>query len=393
MLFQSVDNKKFIGIYVDGAIHREAIPEGLRATWGYCSFLPDNITYANLYCEGRSLDEVCPEKLSLEWERASSGLRAQMAACREAKVDLYNNSFLTLIPEKLLLEFCEIKNQITEYVLTNYSRPKNYDFLLELEWLLASMRSHQVNLNLSALKPHLVSAHARAVYKRLKHAKPVIDYDAFKTKTGRLTTKRDSFPILTLSKIFRQAIEPNNDYFVELDFNAAELRTLLALSGKEQPAGDIHEWNIKNIYRGSVTREEAKKRIFAWLYNPESKDHLPNHAYNREKILAKHWDGERVETYFGREIKADRHHAVNYIIQSTTSDLFLKRTIDVGKILRGRKSYVAFTLHDSLVIDFAEEDKDILKQAVDAFEDTDLGKFGVNISVGENFGEMKRLTL
>ena len=105
MLFQSVDNKKFIGIYANGAIHRDAIPEGLRATWGYCSFLPENITYANLYCEGKSLDEVCPEELSLEWERASSGLRAQMAACREAKVDLHNNSFLALIPEKLLLEY------------------------------------------------------------------------------------------------------------------------------------------------------------------------------------------------------------------------------------------------------------------------------------------------
>jgi len=393
VLFQSVDNKQFAGIYANGAIHRDAIPEGLRATWGYCSWLPDNITYANLYCEGKSLDEVCPEALSLEWKQVSSGIRAHMAACREAKVDLHNNSFLDLIPEKLLLEFCEIKNRITEHVLTNYTRPKNYDFLLELEWLLASIRAHPLNLDLRVISSNLTTAHARAVYKRLKGARRVVDYDPFKTKTGRLTTKKDSFPILTLNKAFRQAIAPNNNYFVELDFNAAELRTLLSLSGKEQPDGDIHEWNIKNVYRGLVTREEAKKRIFAWLYNPESKDHLSNRAYNREEILAKYWNGTQVETYFGREIEADKYHAVNYIIQSTTSDLFLKRTIEVAKILEGRVSYVAFTLHDSLIIDFAEEDKDLLKQAVDTFGNTDLGKFGVNISVGENFGEMKRLTL
>jgi len=393
VLFQSVDSKKFTGIYADGVIHRCAIPDGLRATWSYCSFLSHNITYANLYCEGKSLDAVCPESLFSEWERTSAGLKAHMAACKEAKVDLHNNSFLDIIPEKLLLEFCEIKNQITEHVLTNYSRPKNYDFLLELECLLANMRSRQVNLNLAALKPHLVSAPARAVYKRLKNAKPVIDYDAFKTKTGRLTTRKDSFPILTLNKIFRRAIEPNNDYFVELDFNAAELRTLLALLGKEQPTGDIHKWNIENVYRGLVTREEAKKRIFAWLYNPESKDHLSNRAYDRNEILAKYWDGAQAKTCFGREIKADKHHAVNYIIQSTTSDLFLKRTIEVDKILKGRKSFVAFTLHDSLVIDFAEEDRGLVKQAVDTFGDTELGTFRVNVSVGESFGEMKRLIL
>jgi len=393
VLFQTVDNKKFVGVYVDGVIHRDSIPEGINMTWGYCSFLPEDITYASLYCKGKSLDEACPEDLLPRWKHVSGGLRAHLSACREAKVGLRDICFLDIIPEKLLLEFCEIKNKITEYVLENYPRPENYDFLFDLERILADIRIRKINLNLDILKPHLVSAHARAVYKRLKRARRVIDYDAHKTKTGRLTTKKDSFPILTLNKIFRQAIMPNNDYFVELDFNAAELRTLLSLLGKEQPTGDIHEWNIKNVYRGLVTREEAKKRIFAWLYNPESKDHLSNRAYSRDEILDKHWDGEYITTCFGRKIKADKHHAVNYIIQSTTSDLFLKRTIEVDKILKGRKSYIAFTLHDSLVIDFAKEDKDLLHCAVETFQDTDLGKFAINVSVGDNFGEMKRLNL
>ena len=64
---------------------------------------------------------------------------------------------------------------------------------------------------------------------------------------------------LTMDRKYRRVIEPTNDFFVELDFNAAELRTLIALQGKNQPAEDIHEWNVKNVYRGLVTREEAKK--------------------------------------------------------------------------------------------------------------------------------------
>ena len=330
MLFQPIDDKKFVGVYANGVVHRDAIPSGVQATWRPCPYLPDDIIYASLYCGGQSLDAACPEVLLPRWQNISRRVKAHLAAWQEAKVDLQENPFLDLIPEKLLFEFCEIKNQITDHILTSHSRPKNYNFLLDLERALENIRKRELKLNLDVLKNQLTTVHARAVYKRLKRSRKVIDYDAFKTKTGRLTTKKDSFPILTLNKAFRQAIEPNNDFFIELDFNAAELRTLLALLGKEQPVDDIHEWNIKNEYHGSVTREEAKKRIFAWMYNPESKDQLSNRAYDRDEILSKYWDGEYIKTPFDRKIKADRHHAVNYIIQSTTSDLFLRRAVKVG---------------------------------------------------------------
>ena len=183
-------------------------------------------------------------------------------------------------------------------------------------------------------------------------------------------------------------IKPSNDWFVVLDFNAAELRTLLSLCGKSQPLGDIHEWNRKKIYQEKITRDEAKKRVFSWLYNPDSTDYLTGRFYNREAVLEKYWDGTNIETPFGRKIEADHHHALNYIIQSTSSDLFLKSAIKIDKILKDTKSKIAFTLHDSMVIDYHEEDKNLLRDIVEEFSDTPLGKWKTNISAGKNFGEM-----
>jgi hypothetical protein len=48
-------------------------------------------------------------------------------------------------------------------------------------------------------------------------------------------------------------------------------------------------------------------------------------------------------------------------------------------------------LHDSLVIDFSEEDQFSLNDLKEIFAQTALGKFKVNVSAGKNYGDMKKL--
>tara|TARA_R100001591_G_scaffold12151_1_gene18352 strand:+ start:138 stop:728 length:591 start_codon:yes stop_codon:yes gene_type:complete len=194
-----------------------------------------------------------------------------------------------------------------------------------------------------------------------------------------------------MDKEFRNIIEPKNDYFVELDFNAAELRTLLSLQGREQPLEDMHEWNMENVFTDNVTRDEAKKRIFAWLYNPESYDAACEHAYDRQSILRKHYSNGRVRTVFGKTIESQDRTALNYIIQSTCAENVLRQMIKLSNYLEGCKSHVAFPIHDSVVLDFSIEDKERLGEIVDLFANTELGKFKVNVSVGTNFGNLKKL--
>ena len=145
-----------------------------------------------------------------------------------------------------------------------------------------------------------------------------------------------------MNKEFRGCIEPMNDWLLELDFNAAELRTLLALTGAEQPTNDIHNWNVKNIFDGELTREEAKVKTFAWLYSSKKNKQLER-LYNKDLVRNKYWNGCKIETDYGRIIEnVDEHHALNYIVQSTTIDMVHEQAYKVYELLKGRKSHIAF---------------------------------------------------
>jgi len=367
LLFQTLDDKKdCVGIYLNDLVFGQELPDDLSHTWSYSGFLKGReIEYASLYCGGKTLEEACPEALRDRWGSVSNKLKAFIKSFATARVSLDNNCFFDLVPHKFLVEFCRVKNQICEHVFANYERPKNYDYLVSLTEIVEDMKYRRLNLNTKNLS--MFKADHRKFAQNLSKIEHSCKFNIYGTKTGRLTTAPRSFPVLTLKKELRCAIEPHNDYFVELDFNAAELRTLLSLQGKPQPMGDMHEWNVKNVFQDSISRDEAKKRIFAWLYNPESEDRLCEHAYNRKSVVNANFANGKVYTFFGKTIPSEERTALNYIIQSTCAENVLRQMIKVSNYLKGCKSYVAFPIHDSIVLDLSEEDKEKLPEIIEIF--------------------------
>jgi len=394
VLFQALDDKKrCVGVYCEGRMFYEDLPEDISQTWAYSEFLKDlEIEYASLYTEGKNISELVPEELEQDWHKISSRMKAFIRAFNTSKINLNDVCLFQVVPEAFLYEWCEIKNKICAYIFENYEKPTNYDFLLDLTEITERIKHQRLNIDTTALKRDLASYRSRAFFKKLNSLDPYVHYNVFGTVTGRLTTKAHSFPILTLDKKFRKVLKPNNNLFVELDYNAAELRTFIALNGEEQPQQDLHAWNIDNIFCGfGLDREAAKTRLFAWLYNPNSEDDLLNRRYDRERLLKENWKDGKITTKFGRVIEVDERRALNYIIQSTSSDLFLRQMIKVDKMLEGKKSFIAFSVHDSLVMDFAEEDIHLLEPIIEEFSDTPLGKYLTNVSMGKNYGNMRKI--
>ena len=367
------------------------LPAELSHTWAPHELLIDKpIEYAQIWAKGKSLLECCPEYLLEEWKKISGRMKAFQKSFQTVGIDISNVDPRHFIPENFIIKHLTIKNLICEDVFQNCERPKNYKFMCELLGFCCDLEKKSLKINSDLIK---YVPKFRSDWKKLQRVSHNVRYDAYKAVTGRLSTKQGSFPILNLKKDCRGIIEPYNDCFIELDFNAAELRTFLALNDKEQPENDIHEWNAKHVFKEDLTRDEIKKKTFSWLYDPKAINKSLEMCYNKNYVLEKYFDGSYVNTIFDRKIEADDHHALNYIIQSTASDLFLKQAIKIWKLLKGKKTYVAFTIHDSLVLDFNLFDKGMVEGLVEEFSNTELGKFKVNVSGGKNFGEMKEMNL
>ena len=394
MIFQTLDDKQnCIGIYHDGSILHDSLPDDLSGTWRYTQYLNDrNIEYANLYCNGKKSQEVCPDHLKDDFDKMTKKFKAYLRSFQLGRISLNDHCFYDLVPESFLLEYFELKNQITQHVLSTYEKPANYDFLLDLTKAVTDIGHRKLNIDLNFGRHTIISKKGKEAFSKYKKYQPYCKYDIFGTKTGRLINVPGSFPILTMDKDFRKIVQPTNDWFVELDYNGAELRTFLALSDKEQPKTDIHAWNAKYIFN-NCSRDEAKNRIFAWLYNPQSHHMEAEKVYNRIMVKQRYWDGERVKTPYGRDIAATEHYALSYIIQSTLSDTVLRQMIKVHKLLENRKSHIAFSVHDSIVLDMTDDEKFLIPTIKEAFAINDLDTFEVSVKGGKNFGSLHKLRL
>jgi hypothetical protein len=392
MTFLTLDDKsECIGYYSNKNLFFGEIPtHNLDRTWKYSKFGNENTLYANLFCEGKDYDEVCPEHLKDRWSELNNKAKSYIRSFFEAKVSLKENCFYDLVPKKFLIDFCDIKCEIIDYVIENYSKPSDYDFRKNLSALIQSISLQKISFDDEFIKNNLHEQKIKEFNQKYLHKENYIAYNQFHSKTGRLTTEENSFPILNISKDLRNFIKPDGDFLLDIDYNAAEVRVFLALSGYKQPINDIHEWNKDKF--GYADRKTAKNEFISWLYGKKNeKEKQFKLFYNSDLIKNKYWDGKSIKNPYGKIIQSDEFHSVNYIVQSTTAGMALRQILKINELLNGKQSKIKMIIHDNVVIDMKKEDKHLIKEIVDTYNNTEFGKFKSSVKIGKTLGDMRKI--
>ena len=394
MLFQAIDDKtSCVGIYAHGELNFGELPPDLTKTWKYAGYLEGKeIEYAYLYCNGRNLEEVCPDDLKEDWKKLKRKFEAYLKSFNIARISMNDNCIYDLIPHGFIKEFFDARNRITKHVFETHEKPKNYDFLKETHKVIYDIRYQELKINFSNVRNLLTSTRTREYARNLKRYEKNCRYNMFGTVTGRFTTEPGSFPILTMPKELRGLMEPHNDWFLALDYNGAEVRTMMSLTGLEQPEYDVHDWNVKNIFKEDVSRDEAKKKFFSWLYNPKSNE-IESDVYDRNELVDKYWDNGQLTTIYDRTMAVDRDKALNYCLQSTCADTISERTVAIHDYLKNKKSNISFLIHDEIIIDLADSEREMIPELIEIFSNNKLGKFLTNVRVGKNGNDLQELNL
>lgn len=206
------------------------------------------------------------------------------------------------------------------------------------------------------------------------------------TKLGRLNTSGGSFSIFSLTKEQKSKIIPNNDLFLEFDYNAMDLRTLFGLSGMEQVKEDLHEV-MMGKYFPTLSRDEYKHEIFKILYSGQELDNFP---ISISALKEKFYDGKFVHTPFGKTIEADDFHFLSYLSQSCSASLFIEQVEAMLSALKkvGLDDCFAFTVHDSIMFDIKYEQLQPILDLKYVLEETRWGTYRLKQKIGKNYGKL-----
>jgi len=351
----------------------ESLLDNYSVAWKHSPIIQrdENLFYLYVAVRGATLESYSPNEQ--DFKRVYQKIKSQQKAAATAKISLEDSCFYDVMPKSQLLEWYREKELCLIQAHRQVKKESDYEILHKAHVLTTNIKNQKITYN---YRPSRVM------------------YNIFGSATGRLTTQRSSVPVLTMDKKKRKQLTPTNDVFVEIDLNAAEIRTLIALQGQEQPQEDIHEWIKRTVFSDSLSREDVKKKVFSWLYNFSAPKSRLDKFFSRQIFRDFYsYDTEILKTPFGRNLKVEERKAQNYLLQSTTSDQVVENAYKIQKFLHGKKSKLAFLLHDSIILDMSKEDAIMLKDIKLEFEKTRWGNFVSSCKIGKNFADLRELEI
>lgn len=196
--------------------------------------------------------------------------------------------------------------------------------------------------------------------------------------TSRPTNSFNSvnFSAIPHKEDFRKAIVPQNDYFIEFDFDGYHLRLLSDIIDYKLDSTKAHR-QLASLYfqKEDISDEEylqAKQMNFQAIYGKIPPQYSDLEIFKKiQTYIDTLWKTFEEQGYVNAPLSMKRfsykipdmnpHKLMNYIIQSVETSRNVLILKDVLNFLKDKKTNIALYTYDSIVLDFSKDDgKDLL---------------------------------
>ena len=246
------------------------------------------------------------------------------------------------------------------------------------------------------------------VKKHISNGKLYSNYNLW-TTTGRPSNSFGSVNFAALPPEKRKAIVAENDYLVEMDYDAYHLRIISQLVKYDFGKDSVHEHLAKHY---ECSYEESKQKSFQLLYggiDKQTREKVPFFDLTHKFINDK-WDEINKNKYiltdiYRRRIVLENYNDLNksklfnYLIQALETELNVKKILLIQDYLLDKKTKLVLYGYDSFLFDFSKQDgvetlkeiKKILEVKTDVPGDTEP-YFYTKSKMGLNYGEIQDIT-
>lgn len=327
------------------------------------------------------------------------------------KIDVANISILHLMDESLVKSFYEEKLLLIEGLHQIAKSDNCFERLMkfysghlfEFMKCIKDLQAKPIKVDLSAIQKD--DNHFNSIKRSVTndgYAK--LSFDIAKSKNGRLSTRRGSFNIFTLSKDLRKCIVAEEGFSLcHIDYVSFQPRIAIFLCDDEQFKNKFK--NVSDLYSEfNGDRSDNKLALISWLFSNQPNEQfdkkmssiltLRETIYNNNKL-----NNSRMENIYGRPLNLIREDKENVVFQNyistTESDSLFEVFVEVSRLLNGMKSQIMFPFHDSIVFKIHEDETRLicdLSNLMSNFfvKERFFARFPVKVKTGKNFGEMRQ---
>jgi hypothetical protein len=226
----------------------------------------------------------------------------------------------------------------------------------------------------------------------LSRSKIYTQYNLY-TTTSRPSNTFNSVNFAALNKDSgeRMCYRPENDKFIEIDFQGYHPRLIGELVGFDFPK-DKNTYDVLGELLG-VDRQAAKELTFKQLYGGVWSEYRDKPFFKDVlKYTDDIWDtyqyGKRLVTenkIFIPDVEMTRSKLFNYVIQSKETSTNVDLLKLVFDLLKGKKTKLVLYTYDAFLFDYSKEDGDLIQEVINILD------YPVSIKQGKTYHGLEKL--